>query len=140
MKKKRKGEHKTWALFRHVPNNRIGRKFLESFKKYKNADSTHYLKGRVPRDGGRYDMGGNCLMSRASEFSIYVKTPKHIEYEDRYWKLRGVMWTKGGVIKELEAEVKELTKARLDWRHSFYELHEMNIFQFAWYKFKEWRR
>ncbi len=124
--KKVKNERPTWALFRHVPNNVKGRKFLELFKKYKNENATYYLKGRVPVNNGSYDRGGNCPMPRASEFSIYVKTLKHIKYEDRYWKLRGVICAKHGVIKELEAEVKEL--------------QQMSIIQFICYKFKQWRK
>ena len=127
--KKVKNERPTWALFRHVPNNVKGRKFLELFKKYKNENATYYLKGRVPVNNGSYDMGGNCPMLRASEFSIYVKTPPHIKYNDLYWKLT---WK----YHDAQNEIEELTKARLDWRNDYYELHQMNIFQFAWYKFQ----
>ena len=100
MKKKRKGEHKTWASFRYIPNDEEGQEFMRMFKKYHNPEviGKWYKKGRKPANG-RYDAGGNANLKVATEFSLYVygfNNPNldfdSLRHEVMYWKDEARIW------------------------------------------------
>ena len=100
MKKKRKGEHKTWASFRYIPNDEEGQEFMRMFKKYRNPEviGKWYKKGRKPANG-RYDAGGNANLKVATEFSLYVygfNNPnldfESLRHEVKYWKYEQKYW------------------------------------------------
>lgn len=92
MKKKRKGEHKTWAAFRYIPNDAEGDEFMRMFKKYRNPEviGGYHRRGRKPVD---------CGLSRATEFSLYVygfNNPNldfdSLRHEVMYWKDEARIW------------------------------------------------
>ena len=137
--KKVKNERPTWALFRHVPNDKEGQEFLKMFKLYKNPEVVnHFIRYRKPKPGTSYSYGGHCKSSDGTEFSIYVR--QNCNYKASY---QDELRTRIRLDKEcnsLQHEVAELSDIRLQWRHSYYELHEMSIIQFICYKFKQWRK
>jgi hypothetical protein len=107
MKKKLKGEHKTWAAFRYIPNDAKGAEFMRMFKKYRNPEviGGYHRRGRKPVD---------CGLSRATEFSLYVygysnpilntahyaKMAKH--WEGEYTKFLERWHDKREMLKEVE--------------------------------------
>ena len=100
MKKKRKGEHKTWASFRYIPNDEEGQEFMRMFKKYHNPEviGKWYKKGRKPANG-RYDAGGNANLKVATEFSLYIHgyhNPNldfdNVRSQINFWKNDARIW------------------------------------------------
>jgi len=100
MKKKRKGEHSTWASFRYIPNDAEGDEFMRMFKKYRNPEviGNWYRRGRRPKNG-RYDAGGNANLQNATEFSLYIHgyhNPTldfdHIKSNAKYWQDEARIW------------------------------------------------
>ena len=151
--KKVKNERSTWALFRHVPNNKKGQEFLRMFKLYKNSEVVnHFIRHRKPKPGTSYSHGGHCKPENGTEFSIYVRG--NTNYYSECVTLRSRNKTLNRIINDTESAYAQCTEDlatsediatenynnRCDWRNSYYELHQMNIFQFALYKFKQWRK
>lgn len=100
MKKKRKGEHKTWASFRYIPNDEEGQEFMRMFKKYRNPEviGNWYRRGRRPKNG-RYDAGGNANLQVATEFSLYIHgyhNPNldfdNVRSQINFWKNDARIW------------------------------------------------
>ena len=52
-------DRKSRAMFRHIPNDEDGKKFMEMFIKYRNKEmcGKHYIKYRKPING-KYDISG----------------------------------------------------------------------------------
>ena len=100
MKKKRKGEHKTWASFRYIPNDEEGQEFMRMFKKYRNPEviGNWYRRGRRPKNG-RYDAGGNANLQVATEFSRFIHgyhNPNldfdNVRSQINFWKNDARIW------------------------------------------------
>jgi hypothetical protein len=143
--KKVKNERPTWALFRHVPNNKKGQEFLRMFKLHKNLEVVnHFIRYRKPKPGTSYSHGGHCKPENGTEFSIYVRGNTNWlgNYKESQSNLKRVR----NELHEVEEAFAQCTEDlatmediatenynnRCDWRNSYYEVIQSSF----WFWFK----
>jgi len=137
--KKLKNERPTWALFRHVPNNKKGQEFLRMFKLYKNSEVVnHFIRHRKPKPGTSYSHGGHCKPENGTEFSIYVRG--NTNWLGNYKKSQSDLKRVRNELHEVEEAFAQCTEDLATMEDIASELQQMSIIQFICYKFKQWRK